>query len=55
MLIYKVRDTRKIKNEIDLEKEKKRLVNLEKSKVLKLHGISYYDRLKRATPVKFFE
>lgn len=55
MLIYKVRDIRKIKNDIDIEKEKKRLIDAEKNKILRLHGISYFDQLKRSTSVKFFQ
>ena len=54
ILIFKVRDKRKIKNEINLEELKNQLVILEKTKILNMYSKSHYDNLKRSTPIKFF-
>ena len=51
ILIFKVRDKRKIKRNI--EEEKNQLVNFEKTKILRMHSSSHYDKLKRSTSVKF--
>ncbi len=54
ILIFKVRDKRKIKSEINLEELKNQLVILEKTKILNMYSRSHYDNLKRSTPIKFF-
>ena len=54
ILIFKVRDKRKIKNEINLEELKNQLVISEKTKILNMYSKSHYDDLKRSTPIKFF-
>ena len=54
ILIFKVRDKRKIKSEINLEELKNQLVILEKTKILNMYSKSHYDNLKRSTPIKFF-
>ena len=51
ILIFKVRDKRKIKR--DIEEEKNQLVNFEKTKILRMHSSSHYDKLKRSTSIKF--
>ncbi len=51
ILVFKVRDKRNI--ERDLEKEKNQLVNFEKTKILRMHSSSHYDKLKRSTSIKF--
>ena len=51
ILIFKVRDKRKIKRNI--EEEKNQLVNSEKTKILNMHSSSHYDKLKRSIVVKF--
>ena len=51
ILIFKIRDKRKIKR--DIEEEKNQLVNSEKTKILKMHASSHYDKLKRSIAVKF--
>ena len=51
VLIFKVRDVKKIKRNI--EDEKNKLVNIEKTKILRMHSSSHYDKLKRQTAVKF--
>ena len=51
ILIFKIRDKRNIKR--NLEEEKNKLVNAEKTKILKMHASSHYDKLKRSVSIKF--
>ena len=51
ILIFKVRDKRKIKRNI--EEEKNQLVKAEKTKILRMHSLSHYDKLERSISVKF--
>jgi len=53
ILIFKVRDKRKIKRNI--EEEKNQLVKFEKTKILRMHSSSHYDKLKRSTSIKFID
>ena len=55
ILIFKVRDKRKLKTKIDLEDLKNRLVNSEKTKILNMYAMSHYDNLRRSVSVKFFD
>ena len=54
ILIFKVRDKRDKKNEMNLEELKDELVNAEKAKILNMYAISHYDTLRRSVTVKFF-
>jgi len=54
ILIFKVRDKRKIKTKINLEELKNQLVISEKTKILNMYSKSHYDNLRRSTPLKFF-
>ena len=54
ILIFKVRDKRKIKNKINLEELKNQLLIAEKTKILNMYSKTHYDNLKRSTPIKFF-
>ena len=54
ILIFKVRDKRKIKKEINLEELKNQLVNSEKTKMLNIYSRSHYDNLRRLISIKFF-
>jgi parvulin-like peptidyl-prolyl isomerase len=51
ILIFKIRNKRKIKRNI--EEEKNQLVNAEKTKILRMHSLSHYDKLERSISVKF--
>ena len=51
ILIFKVRDKRKITRNI--EEEKNQLVNFEKTKILQMHSLSHYDKLERSVSIKF--
>lgn len=55
ILIFKVRDRREKKNEMNLEELKNELVNAEKTKILNMYAISHYDNLRRSVTVKFFD
>ena len=55
ILIFKIRDKRKIKNTQSLEEIKNELVNSEKLKILNMHSLSHYDKIRRTVTVKFFQ
>ena len=52
ILIFKVRNKRKIKR--DIEEEKNQLVYSEKTKILQMYSTSHYDKIKRSTAIKFY-
>ena len=54
ILIFKIRDKRKIKNDKSLEQTKNELVYSEKAKILQMYSFSHYDKLRRSVTVKFF-
>ena len=54
ILIFKVRDKRKIKKETNLEELKNQLVDSEKTKMLNMYSKSHYDKLRRLISIKFF-
>tara|TARA_Y100000590_G_C15643266_1_gene985853 strand:+ start:579 stop:1526 length:948 start_codon:yes stop_codon:yes gene_type:complete len=53
ILIFKVRDRRKVQKNLTLEEQKNLLVNNEKTKILKMYSLSHYDILRRSIAVKF--
>jgi peptidyl-prolyl cis-trans isomerase SurA len=53
VLIFKVRNKRKIDK--NLEEEKNKLVNSEKTKILKMYSSSHYDKLRRSISIKFIQ
>jgi len=55
ILIFKVRDKRKIDKNVSLEEIKNELVNAEKLKILNMYSLSHYDKLRRSFSVKFFQ
>ena len=55
IIIFKVRDKKKIEKKVDLENLKNQLVNREKTKMLEMYSRSLYDSIRRSTPIKFFE
>ena len=54
ILIVKIRDKRIAERKINLEETKNQLVKFEKNKILNMYSMSHYDKLRRSTPVKFF-
>ena len=55
VLIFKVRDKRKINQNVSLEEIKNQLINAEKTKILNMHSMSHYDKVKRSIAIKFFK
>ena len=55
ILIFKVRDKRKINKNISLEEVKNELINAEKTKILNMHSMSHYDKVRRTISIKFFK
>jgi len=55
ILFFKVRDKRKVEKKLTLEEEKNELVNLEKVKILRMHSLTHYDKLKRTIAIKFLQ
>ena len=55
ILIFKVRDRRKVEKVINLEEAKDQLVNAEKTKILNMYSLSHYDKLKRSISIKYYE
>ena len=54
ILIFKIRDKRKIEKNINLEEVKNALVNAEKERILNMHSSSHYSNLTRSISIKFF-
>ena len=54
ILIFKVRDKRKIKQNTNLENLKNQLVNAEKTKILNMHSLSHYDKLLRTLSINYY-
>ena len=55
ILIFKMRDKRKIDKNVSLEEIKNELINAEKTKILNMHSMSHYDKSRRAISIKFFQ
>ena len=55
VLIFKVRDKRKIDNNISLEEIKNKLINAEKTRILNMHSISHYDKVLRSISIKYLQ
>ena len=54
ILVFKVRNKRKVERNIDLEEVKNELVNSEKTRILNMHSSSHYNNLRRSISIKFF-
>ena len=54
ILIFKVRNKRKVERNINLEEAKNELVNSEKTRILSMHSSSHYNNLRRSISIKFF-
>ena len=52
ILIFMVRDKRVIDNNLSLEEMKNQLVTSEKNKILNMHSLSHYDKVRRSITVK---
>ena len=54
ILIFKVRNKRKIEKNINIEETKNELVNSEKTKILNIHSSAHYNNIRSSVSVKFF-
>ena len=54
ILIFKLRDKRKVENIVDLEKAKNQIIREEKAKILNMHSLSHYDKLRRSITIKYY-
>ena len=55
ILLFKIREKRKIKIELNLEQAKNQLVMNEKSKILNIYSITHYDKVRRSLTIKFLQ
>ena len=55
ILIFKIRNKRMVDENISLEERKDQLVKSEKNKILNMHSLSHYDRLRRSISIKFMQ
>ena len=54
ILFFKIRNKRKMKKNINFDNLKKQLVNAEKTKILNMYSLSYYDSLNRSITIKYY-
>ena len=55
ILLFKISDKRKIELNLSLEEQKNELVRLEKIKILQMHSLSHYDKVRRTIAIKFLQ
>ena len=53
ILLFKVRDKRKLKKFTSLEDAKNQLVNAEKTKLLRMHALSHYENLRKSISINY--
>ena len=54
ILIFKVRDKREVDINLSLEELKNKLVDSEKTRILNMHSLSHYDKVRRSVSINFF-
>ena len=54
ILFLKVRDKRELDKFKDLESAKEQLINVEKNKILNMHSLSHYDKLRRSIQINYY-
>ena len=55
ILFFKIRDKREINDNLSLEERKNQLVHLQKTKILKMHSLAHYDKVRRSLTVKYIK
>ena len=55
ILLYQIRDKRKVKETLTLEEKKNQIVNYEKTKILNMYSLSHYDKVRRSISVRFHQ
>ena len=54
ILLFKVRDKRKLKKFENLEDAKNQLVNAEKTKILRMYSLSHYENLRKSISINYY-
>ena len=54
IIFFKVLDKKSEKEIVNLEEEKDKLVNFEKQKILNMHAVTHYDKLRRSVAVNYY-
>ena len=54
ILLFKVRDKRKLKKFESLEDAKNQLVNAEKTKILRMYSLSHYENLRKSISINYY-
>jgi len=55
ILIFKLREKRKVEKNISIEQIKNQLINAEKTKILNMYSMSHYDKVLRSISIKFLQ
>ena len=55
ILIFQIRNKRKIDHNLSLEEQKNKLVNFKKIKILKMHSLTHYDKVRRTIAIQFLQ
>ena len=53
ILLFQIRNKRKIDHNLSLEEKKEELVKFKKIKILKMHSLAHYDKVRRAITIQF--
>jgi len=54
ILLFKLRNRRKLERAINMEEAKKQLITAEKTKILNMHSLSHYENLKRSISINYY-
>ena len=54
ILLFQLKDKRKVKTFDNLEEAKKGLINSEKTKILNMHSLSHYDNIRRSITINYY-
>ena len=55
ILLFQIRNKRKIDYNLSLEEKKNELVNLKKIKILKMHSLAHYDKVRRTIAIQILQ
>ena len=55
ILIFKLREKRKVEKNISIEQIKNQLINAEKTKILNMYSMSHFDKVLRSISIKFLQ
>ena len=55
ILLFQIRNKRKIDHNLSLEEKKNELVKFKKIKILKMHSLAHYDKVRRTITIQFLQ